>query len=90
MKTEHISSIFGIILKGVATICIVLATYFYMQNKDTGKYISYPSEYGVRILNTQSGEITIIGETVRIMINPFEEDINKIVEKELISQIEDE
>ena len=57
MKTQQVNTVFGIILKGVATICILLITFFYWQNKDSGKYLDI--EYQSTVFNTQTGKYII-------------------------------
>ena len=65
MKTDRINSIFGVILKGVATICIVLITFIYWQSQEIGKYkFSFSAdEESLYLTNTTTGEVIGLGAT---------------------------
>jgi hypothetical protein len=91
MKTDHINNILGIVLKGVATICIIVITVIYWQGRDTGKYQSYFREGGMVVFNTNTGEYTTLGrdgeQLVRLTTNPLSKDAKKIIGvKELIEE----
>ena len=86
MKTQHLKDILGIILKGVAIICIILITYFYWQNKDTGKYEHVREGGSIVVFNTQNGEYTMMrflddDLNYRRTLNPVAIDKNKILGK---------
>ena len=87
MKTERINSIFGIILKGVATICIVLITFIYWQRHETGKYQFGRMEESIYIINTTTGHLVRLGPGLdddqfsRWKISPFEENMEDIIYK---------
>jgi len=75
MKTEQINSIFGIILKGITIICIVVVTFVYWNKRNIGTYQNMNSETGLKILNTQTGEIAFLRDNgqqyVRFMLYSF-------------------
>ena len=87
MKTEHISSIFGIILKGIATICIVLVTFFIWQSRNNEKYQFGRMEESIYIINTTTGHLVRLGpgfdddQFSRWKISPFEENMEDIIYK---------
>lgn len=89
MKTEQVSRVFGIVLKAVAIICIVIVTYSLWLGKDNGKYKVEKQAAGFYIYNTQKGIITGIGsednQMLRMTIEPFKEDLKNILKKTTVT-----
>ncbi|MCX6306885.1 MAG: hypothetical protein NT040_18115 [Bacteroidetes bacterium] len=63
MKPELIDKTFGILLKAVACVCMVVITVIYWQGRDIGKYLDVTKESGggIILLDTQNGEYIAIG-----------------------------
>jgi len=87
---DRISSLLGIVLKSITIICIIMLTYFYWQNKDSGKYAANPSNYGIQLINTQTGEISVISsegnQMIKTSIKPFTPDTNSIIVKTVFNK----
>ena len=82
-KYYKINNIMGIVLKSVVTICIIVLTVIYWQQRYTGKYQNIAYQDGNYVVfDTQTGVYTFVVKTrdqhLRTKMNPFASDSKNI------------